>query len=207
MALYNEILVGRWNKFLAKMLSMKGNAPAPQLAGEISPGFVLFLGVENRALESWYRFGIASIVVNGGATQKAVRLRNPLTSNRLVVLEKITCCGLGALVDLFTLETATTNTDLGGAVTLNANVSWDKRLNVGSSLFQSSQTAPPALSLGRETIQLLGNTPWNFILEEQHEQVLSPGEAIQVRGATAAQDIAVGYWWRERAFEESEVSL
>ncbi len=39
MALFNEILVGRYNRFLQRLLSMKGHPPAPQLASEIQPNF------------------------------------------------------------------------------------------------------------------------------------------------------------------------
>src|SRR6266851_4747570 len=57
MARFNEILVGRYNRSLQKLLSMKGQAVMPQLASELQPTFSFFSGAENRYLESWERFG------------------------------------------------------------------------------------------------------------------------------------------------------
>src|SRR5882762_4396490 len=51
MARFNEILTGRYNRFLQKLLQMKGGPPSAQLASEIQPGFnVEQLPVELRAL-------------------------------------------------------------------------------------------------------------------------------------------------------------
>src|SRR5258707_6598107 len=81
MARFNEILVGRYNGFLQKLLSMKGGPPAAQLATEIGVNIGLFHGVENRYLEGWLRFGLNSSVTGGVAQFAAIRWRNPATSN------------------------------------------------------------------------------------------------------------------------------
>jgi hypothetical protein len=53
MAKYNEILTGRYNRFIQKLFSMKGPAPAPQLSSDIAMQMSFFNGVENRYLEGW----------------------------------------------------------------------------------------------------------------------------------------------------------
>jgi hypothetical protein len=207
-ALYNEILVGRFNKFLAKMLSMKGQAPAPQLAGEITPAFNIFLGIENRALEGWYRYGILGIQAAVAAQASGVRIRNPATSNRLVIFEKIAVASFGPAVTSVTLETQTTAVDLAGIVAIASNSSWDKRLNVGSALVLSAAAPAAALSLGRSEVDLPGaGGSADFIIEEQQQIILSPGEAMQLRLGTVNQQLSATLWWRERFFEESEITV
>src|SRR5437879_1331505 len=90
MARYNEILVGRFNRFLQKVFAMKGEPPAPQLAGEISPNFQLFSGVENRYLEAWDRFAAGVNVAPVAGNLSGIRLRNPAGSNIVAVLERVT---------------------------------------------------------------------------------------------------------------------
>jgi hypothetical protein len=135
MAKFNEILVGRFNRALQKLLSMKGGPPSAQLATEITPNIQFnSMGQDFRALEDWYRFGIISNIGPVAAAQSGVRLRNPANSNRIAVFEKISA-GNGSAAAVFSqiiLETQTTNVDLASAIPINANVSWDKRKNVGS---------------------------------------------------------------------------
>ncbi len=209
MAKFNEILVGRFNRALQKLLSMKGGPPSAQLATEITPNIQFnSMGQDFRALEDWYRFGLLQSTAAVAAAQSGVRLRNPANSNRIVVLEKISC-GIAAAAPAFTemiLETQTTNVDLAAVVAINANVSWDKRKNSGSALFLSSAAPAAALSLGRAIVGSSIDTTFDFILTDNQEVILSPGEAIQIRMTTVNQQLDTTWWWRERFFEESEAT-
>src|SRR5713226_7842539 len=209
MAKFNEILVGRFNRALQKLLSMKGGPPSAQLATEITPNIQFnSMGQDFRALEDWYRFGILATSPAVAASQSGVRLRNPANSNRIVVIEKISC-GIGTTPAAFTeifLETQTTNTDLATVVPINANVSWDKRKNSGSALFLSNASPAAALSLGRAVVDTAINTTFDFILTDDQEVILSPGEAIQLRMSTVNLQLDTSWWWRERFFEESEAT-
>ena len=206
MAKFNEILVGRFNRALQKLLSMKGGPPSAQLATEITPNIQFnSMGQDFRALEDWYRFGIASDQSANVGNQSATRLRNPPNSNRIVVIEKISCAV--SVNTQVSLETQTVTSDLGTVLGISANVSWDKRKNQGSAMILStSNAAPAALSLGREIINLLALTTHDFILTDNQEVILSPGEAIQVRTFTNAVILDTNFWWRERFFEESEAT-
>src|SRR5258708_36523747 len=88
MAIFNEILSGRYNRALQKIYAIKGSAPVRQLGGEILPIHAFYAGIETRALEEWYRFGTI-INAAAGVGQAVAQLRNPLGSNRLVVFEKL----------------------------------------------------------------------------------------------------------------------
>src|SRR5260370_35912976 len=90
MARFNEILVGRYNRFLQRLLSMKGGPPAPQLASEIQPQMdVEALPVELRFLLGWHLY---HQTLNQGASvanTSGVQVRNPLTSGMVAVLTSI----------------------------------------------------------------------------------------------------------------------
>src|SRR5713226_9548531 len=93
MAIFNEILVGRYNRALQKLLAIKGSPPLRQLGGEMMPVISIFRGVEDRYLESWDRFGIVMQSTGGVGQFPAVRIRNPAGSNIMAVLEKIVLSG------------------------------------------------------------------------------------------------------------------
>ncbi len=207
MAKFNEILVGRFNRALQKLLSMKGGPPSAQLATEITPNIQFnAMGQDFRALEDWYRFGIGLESAASAGNQGALRLRNPINSNKIVVIEKISLGVVGAPSGV-NIETQTTNADLATVLPINANVSWDKRKNVGSVVIASqTNVAPAALSLAREFVQLLSSTTYNSIITDNQEIILSPGEAIQVRSGAVNVAVDGNFWWRERFFEESEAT-
>ena len=90
MARFNEILVGRFNRFLQRLLSMKGGPPAPQLASEIQPQMdVEALPVELRFLLGWHLY--QSTISQGASVGNlsGVQLRNPLTSGAVCVVTAI----------------------------------------------------------------------------------------------------------------------
>src|SRR5258708_12286195 len=91
MARYNEILTGRFNRLLQKLLQMKGGPPAPQLASEISPQLSIpDLGVESRFHLGWNSWGFA--INTGGAvgTASASQLPNPPHSQAIAAHHTLT---------------------------------------------------------------------------------------------------------------------
>src|SRR5258708_20335578 len=91
MARYNEILTGRFNRLLQKLLQMKGGPPAPQLASEISPQLSIpDLGVESRFHLGWNSWGFA--INTGGAvgTASPAQFGNPPNSNVIRAIPNIT---------------------------------------------------------------------------------------------------------------------
>ena len=204
MAKFNEILVGRFNKALQKLTGMKGPAPAPQMATEIMPVIEIFHGVEDRALEDWYRFGFTFETAAIAGQQNAIRFRNQ-TTDRMVVFEKILVMNRSAAVAEYVLEQGTSALDLGSILILNANLSWDKRRNIGSTLVSSNGLAT-ALPLIRADVIIPGlGGNWDFITSINQEVILSPGEAIQIRFIQLATALVTTWWWRERPMEPSEL--
>src|SRR5260370_24036738 len=89
MARYNEILVGRFNRFLQKFFRMKGGPPAPQRSGDIQVEVPLFSGVENRFLEGWHRFAVGALAPAVVGQNSRARFINHLTSGVVAVIERL----------------------------------------------------------------------------------------------------------------------
>jgi hypothetical protein len=204
MARYNEILVGRYNKFLLKLLGMKGQAPAPQLAGDISATLNLFSGAENRYLESWQRFGVGFVQTALAANTAGIRLRNPATSNVIAVLEKISIFNANAAGDQYNFRLEAVAADLGTIVTMTT-ARLDPRGNPQPSLIGSRANAPSTFGTNvKATIQLGVNAAYELIVTDDQQLPLLPGDAIQVEDTIVNQSVLVNIWWRERFLEESE---
>src|SRR5258708_24193061 len=68
---------------------MKGDASLFQFSTEMGGYLPFFSGVENRYLEGWDRFGLFRGQGGLAATSTNFRLRNPVGSNVMIVLEKL----------------------------------------------------------------------------------------------------------------------
>ena len=203
MALYNEILVGRYNRFFQKFFGMKGGPPVPQLGGEVTPSFPLFSGVENRTLEAWTRFATAQgVAALGAGTNSNLRLRNPKGSNVVAVFEKILVISAAVVDDL------SVQYQLGGATDLATPLSvYTVRLDPrGTTQPTLLATTGNAVSTGFTAMSahLLANTSWDFITNENQELPLFPDDSLQIHGNIQNQAIGVSLLWRERLLEEGE---
>lgn len=206
MAIYNEILVGRFNRFLQKLTAIKGNAPVPQLAGEVMPVIALFNGAENRYLEGWNRFGIADQQSAVAAQNSVFRLRNPTAVNVLAVIEKITLANQNAAAAVFQVNIGATGADLG-----TNDSAFTSRLDA------RSQVAHPSLIFSRaNNVTPVGFTFWNsqlptgagsivdLVLYENQEITIMPGDAIDFATGAVNLQLNASIIWRERFIEESE---
>jgi len=104
MARFNEVQVARYNRFLQKLLAMKGQAVTPILSTEMQGVINFFNGAENRYLESWFRFGVFTSVAANAGQLSAFLLDNPGGSNVMAVVEKIAIANANASATDFKLE-------------------------------------------------------------------------------------------------------
>lgn len=204
MARYNEILIGRWNRGIQKLVGIKGEPPSPQLSTEIAGTFVLPLGVEFRYLESWNRYGI--VIFSGGQVGLFTtwQLRVPTASNVIAVVERLSVrsstAGQG-----FNLRLKANATDQS-SVNSNA-IRLDARIGTqGPAAIISSGTAPLAAGLFANMFEVTAQQDQQFMIYENHEIVVAPGDTLSVDNTQANTDLNVAVIWRERYLEESERS-
>lgn len=207
MARFNEILVGRYNRALQKLFGIKGDAPVPILASEIMPSWSLFAGIENRYLESWYRYGCGIDIPAGAAGKNGqVRLRNPTGSNVIAVVEKVTMNPTAVLT--MAVQIGQPSTDLGTLQAGSMKQLDGRQTNAASNLILSSDnTITGAGQIGGDiwaSQVASGVLGADLIMEENQEIPITPGWCMAIVAKTAATEIQVSIWWRERFLEESE---
>src|SRR5438445_12035826 len=88
MAAFNEILSGRYNRFLQKLLQIKGGPPAAQLASEVGAQITLYHGSETTYLQGWELFGGGYDVRPQVGVASAVGLRHAGNSGVVGVVTK-----------------------------------------------------------------------------------------------------------------------
>jgi hypothetical protein len=205
MALHNEILAGRYNRFLQRLLSMKGGPPAPQLASEIQPQMdVEALPVELRFLLGWHLYQSTVSQLASAANASGVQIRNPLLSGAVAVITSLQIqVGASELVDI--------SQTFGGVTADLTNVfngqRVDSRAKPNSTLSPSS-FAPVADLAGLIFVSVVGGpaNPYEFLNKEYDAIPMFPGHTIRIVGQTVNTDLRVHFKWRERPIEEGEVS-
>lgn len=207
MAIVNEILSGRYNRALQKLLSMKGRASLVQLAGELAPVIPFFWGAENRWVESWNRFGIGIFVAAQGVGNVAgVRIFNHPNSGVVAVIEKLNATSPGA--DTLTLEYLT-----GPATAdLTPSPAFGMDLRQGTQSRSSSVFSTGNGNAGGGGVNIIGqfvvaaNISYEIISTDIHEIALPPGCALNLRQQITNNTFTASAWWRERVLEDSEKS-
>jgi len=206
-AVFNEILVGRFNRFMQKFLSMKGRASLRTLSDELFPVIPIFNGVENRVLESWNRFGLAfNLGANGAGNGSDFRFRNPAGSNVLSVIEKLSVNS--TVAGTMQIVRQVTTVDLGTLAVVTASRQDARALPQPTTILSVTQTGAIATIAGQQTIVLVPMQPtipiYDVILNENQEITVLPGDAIEVNPGGVNIGEVVSIMWRERFLEESE---
>jgi hypothetical protein len=207
MAKYNEILVGRYNRFMQKLMGMKGGAVVPQLAGDVQCTFSFFNGAENRYLEGWDRYAFAANILAVALNNSVARIRNPVGSNLIAIIEKILFFNADVAAQNPVLRKG--NPTVGLAAVLGAtNAGLDTRGRSAPTLEVSQQNTAvgaPLMGADQSVCQagVLAGLNFEFILFENQELPLLPGQGLQLNGGVN-QPFVYAFWWRERFLEESE---
>jgi hypothetical protein len=209
MARFNEILVGRFNRGLQKLTQIKGDAPAPQLASDISAGIVIPLGNEYRYLDSWDMFSQVMIAAAVAANGSAVMLRNPSTSNVIAVIEKLAITQTlvtGAAEDRLTMGPSAIDLTTVQSPTRSSVDARTQR--VRAACIGSVVTTVPGvagdLSVSLARLSLPANSVYDYVNDVVSEITLLPGDAVTYVAGVVNQRVAWALRWRERFLEDSE---
>lgn len=201
MALVNEVLVGRPNAILHKLLNMKEGAPSPQLSPDLQAVLVLendrpefkFLGGETLGMG----FGDAAA---GAANYSHVGLINPVGSGVLVVVERV----------LLALTAAGSIGQIGlqaiGATAWSTAHAY-MRDTRGYPASGSGQTSALTGTFVGADLGAAHGYLWQQPLGANRidlDMVLSPGFVALVRPGTVNQRCVATWFFRERPIELSE---
>lgn len=210
MAVYNEILAGRLNRFVQKLLSIKGPTSLVAVSADLRFIHPISSGIENQYLQGWDHFGLATFVGAAGAGNLSLfELRNPPGSGIV-----------GVVTRAFGGESIATNTAFGlntqlqlarGATTdqntLLSPIGWDQRGRPAPTLITSSNTAAVTGVGGIHQILGQASAP-AFALTELMAPGLEipvlPGTAVYIQSGNVNVALEAMFWWRERPLEDSE---
>lgn len=204
MALYNEILVGRYNRLMQKLFSMKGGPPAPQLSSDLQMVMALFHSEGERYLEGWDTFGasLASGPVVG--QNDCIRLRNPAGSGVLAEVFRWQVFQTAAGNQTLNFRIAAGKADLGGAFSSPGR--FDARSIRSSTLLmsQASGVANTGFLILQQRItadpNIVEAIPTGLTLP------LLPGDSLDFETSGLNVAVVANMWWRERPLEASEIT-
>src|SRR5437879_387663 len=192
MAAFNEILTGRYNRFLQKLLQMKGGPPAAQLASEIGAQIPLFHGAETMYLQGWELFGGGVNVSAVAGQTSGFRLRNPAGSGVILVVTKL--FAWSSVASQFNLFVGGIAADL----TINTIIGFDSR-GRGQSTGILSQGTNPSI-FGTNIGNYIVQQPIGLgieIFKDNDEIPLMPGSAFELRTNIQNTGLLGSIWWRE----------
>lgn len=207
MAKFNEIQAGRFNRFVQKLLGIKGGPPMPSVASDLFFTHQIFRGVETLYLEGWDDF-FRQKAVTGTAALSTFELRNPAGSNVVAVVTRACILQGAATSDINTLFFVVGATADQGAV--DTPRSFDTRGRPASTCVVSDNNALGLTAIGgTASPYIVRQQPTNGAqeyLQPGEEIVLLPGNAVYLQGTTNALLINPCFRWRERFLEDPERS-
>lgn len=197
-----SVNLGRWSRRVERYFNIKGGGGLMDVEQALRMTLSFATGVEERYLEGWNRFAVVTTVAAVAANFSRVRIRNPVGSNVVVVLEQLAAnvstqdtvlVTWGPTVtDLTTLTTLTsTRMDPRGNATPTAIVSGNAQAAGGQAFLQ--RVVPTTATV-------------DFVQNSDQEIPILPGQVVDIQDLAANITLAVTLMWRERALEASELT-
>lgn len=205
MALFNEILVGRLNRWVQKFYAIKsGTASLTQLLPTVQTVNQVFSGNEDRYLQGWQRHAVTATAAAVAAQFSVIELRNPPGSGVVAIFEQVfVAVGAASLVQTVVSQTTS---DRATIITI-LNSRYDARGNVPSSALIFSKGSAVALAPeGFNQFRGFANTATSLITTQNQEITVLPGDQIATFCELVNTQLSVSYVWRERTLESSELT-
>lgn len=216
MAIFNEILVGRFNRSMQKLLGIKGGPPVSSVAGEFQATIDIGEGtaVENKFLLSWGRYAAVFSVVGLAGNVASIKFRNPAGSNILTVIEKFSFSIAQGAAPVTAFNAAILSPDTGDLNNVGITKSFtaiDGRLQAsGATGFPSTQLSGSSTTLSFQPTlwqnYFQAGTPYDLIINPNQEITILPNFSLVFNSGNGATAMAGHLVWRERFLEDSERS-
>lgn len=200
-----DVWLGRFSRWVEKLLNIKGGPALVDLSASVMPTLALDKGVDHRYLEGWNRFAVLATQAAVAAQTSRFRIRNPTTSNVIIVLEQLAVYApVGGTADTPFVTWGAAVGDLGTLVTLSF-ARMDPR-------GQPTPTGIVSVTAGTSTGQaflartIAVNANADFITSVDQEIPILPGQVVDVDSSNVNIPLNVNVMWRERALESSELN-
>lgn len=220
MAMFNEILAGRYNKALNAVFGIKAGAPAPSLGGDLVPGYAIDERAEERYLYGWNRWACSVSLTGGAAAAAYLTLRNKPNSNVIAVIERIRWV-LQNDAAAQTFQIGKNNSGFAGGDLAAVLCQLDPRQNSPGSQTSALDVQTNITQAGLPAIQFVevtvvgansGTFVQDIIFTHNQEIALvsrsdpnTGSDQLLIGVATVNKQCGITVWWRERVREDSEL--
>ncbi len=198
----NEIQQTRYDRLMRRVAGIIGPGSKvsevltelfPTLDVENVPGELLFL--------SGWQLGLGGGTLQGGALNRAKwQLVNPVGSGMLVVPTSLVFSS-NVVTEISINITETLFVSAPGT-----EVKRDTRVGVGQTVAEIHQADTVAPTSPNYVLRIVAQS-MNQLQDPNGLAVLAPGSAMEIGMETVNKDLAVGFMWRERVAEVSELAF
>ncbi len=198
----SKIEIARWSEQLRRMLGQKGQE---FVAGELSPEVSATIQLEGPTIEWWFLKGVraagAGFQVTGGVgTENRVRMRNPLGSGAVAVLEIVEVYPVAASQIIGIVGSEVTDTGIVSSGTRDGR--WGQAGAVGQNVIILSSTNTAGV-VGNEVLfraDVLASSPFKYTAGV----VILPGQNFDVGLLQFNVNFTCTLAWSERRLPQLE---
>lgn len=203
MAKFNEILVGRFNRGLQKLVGVKGLVPSPQIGSEWVPALSLPLTAVDHYLFSWDLFASTQNPAAVVGQFPFMQILNPTGSNVLVEILKIVATPAAAGDRIQLGHGPGTAQGLAAAQIGRIDARTVRNSGVTVTFGNSATPQTGHVTIGNWIAAAI--TSFDLIVDSTQALPLMPGDSSVVNSTTAnTAAFFASFLWRERYLEESE---
>lgn len=194
------------NRFVEKYLNVKGGPTVVDFSHQVQLQLPVLIGVEERYHQGWSRFA-GTFGITGGAGQNAgAELHNPLGSNTIAVIERLSFSSNAAALVQFSVTFQAGPAGIADLTTAQTPTNLDGRSTAGSSMVFSTSTNTVGFARTLFRGAQVNGIETQMIVTHDQEITLIPGSAALILDLTVADIGFFHFMWRERPLESSELT-
>ena len=201
---FNEILVGRLNRYAQKLLQIK-NTALRSLSPDLQTVLPLYVGVEDRYLQGWNRYAQDFLQSAVAAQFSLGEIRNPKNSGVIIVIESVIIRSGATQTNGISVQATTADQT---TVSTGQVIRLDPRGGPTPSAILSigGNATEPTTNAANNFAAVVASTSFQFIQNPNQEWTVLPGDAFFIFTAAVNLILSASVVWRERVLESSESS-
>lgn len=200
-----SVNLGRWSRYVERYFNIKGGGGLYDVEQTLRLGLLFQSGAEDRYLQGWNRFAVVASQTAVAAQFARTRIRNPVGSNVIAVLEQICYFSTTATADTPFVTYGAATTDLTTLIGLTFTRMDPRGSPQPTSIVSTNQQAAGGQALLQRGITG-ANVNVDYINSTDQQIPILPGQVVDVQANTANTASTVTFIWRERALEASELT-
>lgn len=193
-----------FNRWMEKRFNVKGGPTVVDIDPAMRLVYDYPSGNDDSYLQGWSRYMVCANQAAVAAQFAEFRLRNPVGSNVVAVIERISCL-TAAAADTFLLTAGSSTLDLA---TIQAPARLDPRAGPNPTIIVSNSTSASASGSNGPFfgIAAVNTANTEFIRYRDEQFPILPGFLLDIKNNAANTACFFSVLWRERTLETSELT-